>query len=62
MAATTRGVRETGTGDDPGNGARTIEHTLDTAGPLSQVVGASSSKDAVAFLYGLQRIAALGAR
>ncbi|MBU6424475.1 MAG: hypothetical protein KGJ98_14745 [Chloroflexota bacterium] len=62
MAATTRGVRETGTGDDPGNRARTIEYTLDTAGPLSQVVGASSGKDAVAFLYGRQRIAALGAR
>ncbi|MDE3194009.1 MAG: RHS repeat-associated core domain-containing protein [Chloroflexota bacterium] len=47
------------TSDDAGD-AKTIQYTLDTAGPLSQVLTASSGKDTVTFLYGLQRIAAVG--
>ncbi len=52
-------VRETRSGDDPAD-AKTLQYTLDAAGPLSQVLSASEGKDATTFLYGLQRIAALG--
>ncbi len=52
--------RETRTGEEQDDPARTLRYTLDLAGPLSQVLTASDGKDEALFLYGLQRIAAFG--
>jgi RHS repeat-associated protein len=40
---------------------RTLDHTLDVAGPLTQVLAASDGRDAATYLYGLGRLAAFGA-
>lgn len=53
-------MRETHSGDDNDGAPKNFEYTLDAAGPLSQVLTASSGKNAAAFLYGLGRIAAIG--
>ena len=41
--------------------ARTLEHTLDTAGPLSQILTTSDGSASASFLYGQGRIAAFTA-
>lgn len=41
---------------------RTLGHTLDVAGPLTQVLATSDGRDAATYLYGLGRLAAFGTK
>lgn len=53
-------VREIAIDPDDPAASRTLDHTLDVAGPLSQVLTTSDGRDAASYLYGLGRIAAAG--